>query len=282
MAYKKDFNQKGKMFRPYENSRDHASKLKKKYVGTINPNKKLFTPELFIIFISILVVLFAIIFYNYHLTGMVISSNILNSYNVGDKLSGNLIFIINNGDRIPNDSEIKINLINNDQIVSSKELSFSDFFEGLLNPLEIFNTSAQICENVSVSSIIENCSNQCNNYQDCENITDISTNETVQNCTTQQNCTNICSNLTITNIVNNCTITNQSSGFYFNQTGTYSRNISDFINYDFNNSGNYVLDISTDFGNLSEPITVEFLGAGNNSISNPVIQIREELKMEVK
>jgi len=195
------------------------------------------------------------------MTGKVISdfnSGVQSNYNTGDKLNGSIVMTIQSGDLIPNNTLINIKLLKQGNSVASREITFNDFLAGQLTPIEIANSTevcinmnvdnfSQICENITINNVVENCTLQLNENNETINVC---VNETIPYVI--ENCTDV-NNPVIQQSCANQTITN----YYFNQAGSYSKQIGGLIDYTFTSSGNYVLRIS-----------VESLGINTEKIIN--------------
>ncbi len=143
-----------------------------------------------VILIGILIIIIAgfySYFLNSNLTGKAIFEDTVSStYQIGDKLNGSLVIIIENIDLIQKDILININLNKDNNILTNYSLTFESFLSIYsITPVEIFNEGLN------------------------------------------------------------------SSDDYFNQTGSYSRDIRDFIDYTFNETGNYSLKINVSTLSLS-------------------------------
>ena len=136
MAYKRYFYKNGKVFGPYyyESYRDENGKVRKKYVGLVDPekNKKDFiTPTKnsrknlwfavggLILFIS----LFFLIFSNLTLTGNV-GLNVNSVYLSGENISGDFVLQLQEGELLPANAKFVV-----EQSGSVSEFLISDLFD---------------------------------------------------------------------------------------------------------------------------------------------------------
>jgi len=140
MAYKRYFYRNGKKIGPYyyESYRDKTGKVKKRYVGTKNPDSPTVTPTIFnkknAIYLSIsLVVLlsvFLLIFLNnFNFTGKVIL-DAKDSYISGENLSGILNLNLKQGELIPADSKLLVSVGNKSKLVLLSDLIDSSLSSG--------------------------------------------------------------------------------------------------------------------------------------------------------
>ena len=189
-------------------------------------------------------------FFKSGMTGKVISefnSDVQSNYNTGDKLNGSIVMTIQQGDLIPNNTLINIRLLKNENAVASREITFNDFLAGQLIPISIVNSTdvcinmsvdnlSQVCENITIDNVVENCTLQLNENNETINVcVNESVSSVVENCTEINNPT----------VQQSCT-TQNIANYYFNQEGSYSKNIQDLIDYTFTSSGNYVLRINSE------------------------------------
>ena len=234
MVYKRYIKRGGKTFGPYyyESYRDESGRVKTRYVDPIAKGKKelhrpnlLFKHKNLIIILAIfcLALITILLYLNIRsLTGQV-SLEINENYGLNQNLTGEISILIEQGEKIQKDTEIVLRLDKENQTFGEERISFESFFSGILNPIEINETILE-CQNITNEQIIENCS-----FVDFFNET---VNETRQ--------IEICENQTIQESYENCT-NNSIRDYYFNQPGTYSRNIKSFISYTFSEPGNYRL-----------------------------------------
>ncbi len=139
MAYKRYFYKNGKVFGPYyyESYRDETGKVRKKYVGLVDPNKNskkeksFITPTVsfgkksLIVFAGIifLISLFFLIFSNLNLTGNVgLNANAV--YFSGENLSGEFVLQVKEGELIPANAKFVV-----EQSGKTQEFLISDLLE---------------------------------------------------------------------------------------------------------------------------------------------------------
>ena len=243
-----------------------------------------------IIILVVLIVLIIFGIYYVRFTGHVInvSSDIKTNYAVGEKLNGSLLLEIQPGDLIQKDTliSIDIQLSKNGNVLQSSNISFADFLAGQVSPVVMLNHVTE-CENSSVGGS-EDCVNQTveNSELVCENV---SVDSVVQSCSEgvdeNNNSVENCVNNTVTNIVPNCTTEDVSSvvencsdsgsgseiiqncsdhlitDYYFNQTGSYSNDLENFINYTFIEPGEYELAVNIPSLNINSQKIIDVGGS---------------------
>ncbi|MDP1695725.1 MAG: PQQ-binding-like beta-propeller repeat protein, partial [archaeon] len=194
--HKKYIKVGGKLYGPYiyENKRV-GQKVVTSYLGKSEEETKYGLKEFSVIF-GIFILVSAVFIFRFGITGNAIL-DLQGEYNYNESLSGNLAVTLEVGDSLQKDSEIILQLTKENNVVAENILTLEQFMNGQLDIVEI-------------SSLIENCQNQTNEF-----------NETIV----------VCDNQTITE-------------YYYQTIGTYSREISELINYTFAEEGDYILTFS--------------------------------------
>ncbi|MCX8159117.1 MAG: right-handed parallel beta-helix repeat-containing protein, partial [Candidatus Pacearchaeota archaeon] len=248
MVYKKYIKRNGKLVGPYyyESYREDG-KIKTRYLGSqlsFKKNEKnnfSVALQYLLVFLAILG-LIVIGYFSFILLSGNIVLDVQEKYGLNEELGGNLSLIIEDGDFVLGDSEIRLELTKNGNVLKEATMSVGQFLGENVPYVEV-EEKTERCENITIESIFENCTE------------------------------GICVNETIYNVVENCTtITNLKK--YYNASGTYKREISEFFNYSFIEEGDYNLVFSIPSLNISKERVLsvaaqeeEEVPGGNESIS---------------
>jgi len=234
MVYKRYAKKNGKIYGPYyyKSYRENGV-VKKVYIGQKNTevskaDEESVVPRTNISYLTIFVVaLVALIILAGFLivkpTGK-ISLQIEPDYHLNEVLEGQISVNIEQGDSIQKDSEIKLTLSKNNDVLAETTKTFEEFLGNQISYIAITNDSIS-CENITIPITQEVCHD--------EEIID-ENNETI----IQQ----VCVNETIESGEENCTTT-QTTDYYYQTPGGYSRNIEELISYDLDEEGDYVLEL---------------------------------------
>ncbi len=236
MVYKRYARKNGKVYGPYyyESYRENGV-VKKVYIGQ-KPSSNSVVPRsnfpiLGIISSAIvaLIVLAGILLVQP--TGKV-TLETQPSYGFGENLGRQVIIGIEEGDSIQKDTPIKFSLSKNGEIISESTLTFEEFLSGQVDYIPISNEIIS-CENVTMVSEREVCSEQIN-----EN------NESVQ----------VCINETAESVEENCTTSN-TTDYYYQTPGSYSKDLGEILSYNFSDEGEYVLELEISSLGVSDTST---------------------------
>ena len=271
MVHKIHITKRGRTHGPYyyETYREDG-KVKKRYLGTEPPRGK---KRVILPWLIVLSVTFLILFFTFNPSGNV-TLDIDESYSLNEKLSGSFSVVIDQGDRIHKNTEIEVALEKDGSVVSQKEMTFEEFVAGQIDYVEV-SSIEQVC----TTQTVENCEDETRVIESCVRQTGgdvplVCTNETVIENVCREEEVDVCVNET-------------TSDFYYEDAGTYSRDIEEFIDYTITEAGGYRVVFSVSDLGLSdeqsfvidEPVAqeeiVEEEGAEEESVGGPVSETNQ-------